>query len=128
MQHQSFDSHCETLPRTDPSRLQDGDSPVELVRLFYIVVVRVLAYHRRHRIPASTLLLKSAKAVARRMGCLYCLLKKEIEEMEVTVPWDERGPKVCVILDLEFESFFEAAFERLVLVERKVISEWAIGV
>ena len=106
--------------------LEEHDLAVGLVRLFFQVVMQMLGHHRRHRIPASALLLQSAQAVAGRMGFLFVLLKDTMKIMSVTVPWDEHGPNVVVILDLKNESLFEAAFERMLQVERRVTSELGI--
>lgn len=96
--------------------------------LFFQVVMQMLAYHRRHRIPATALLLQSAQAVASRMGRLYFLLKPTMDVMGTTVPWDERGPPLITILRPEYERMFEMAFERMAQMERRATSEWAIDV
>ena len=123
MQQEPYTSASQTLRRVEGEQ----DSAVELVRLFFKVVVQMWSYHRRHRIRASALLLQAAQVVADRMGFLYVLLKEQIKIMNVMVPWGERGPLVKTVLDLTFESFYEAAFERLVQVERMATSELDIS-
>ena len=97
------------------------------MRLFFKVVVQMATYHRRRRIRASALLLRSAQVVADRMGFLCVLLKEQMKVMDVLVPWGEEGPLVSTLLDSTFESFHEAAFERLELVERMVTSGLGIN-
>ena len=124
MQQEPYTSASQTLRRADG----EHDSAVELVRLFFKVVMQMVAYHRRHRIRASALLLQSAQVVADRMGFLYVLLKEQIKIVNVLVPWGEKGPLVRRLLDSTFESFYEAAFERLELVEQMVVSKLGINV
>ena len=107
--------------------LEEHDLAVGLVRLFFQVVMQMLGHHRRHRIPASALLLQSAQAVAVRMGFLSVLLQDAMKIMSVTVPWDEHGPTIVMILDMKYESLFEAAFERMLQVERRVTSEMGVS-
>lgn len=123
MQQEPYTSASQTLRRADG----DHDSAVELVRLFFKVVLQMVRYHRRHRIRASALLLQSAQVVADRMGFLCVLLKEQMEIMDVLVPWGEEGPLVSTLLDSSFESFHEEAFERLELVERMVTSDLGIN-
>ena len=61
------------------------------------------------------------------MGFLCVLLKEQMEIMNVLVPWGEEGPLVSTLLDSTCESFHEAAFERLELVERMVTSDLGIN-
>ena len=97
------------------------------MRLFFQVVMQILAYHRRHRIPASALLLKSAQAVASRMGDLCQLLRNTMEVLGMRVPWDGNGPSAVFVLDLKNESFFEGTLERMLQVEQRVASGWAMN-
>lgn len=102
------------------------DSAVELVSLFYQVVMQILKHHRRHDIPASALLIQSAQAAASRMGRLYVLLKPMMDVVGVTVPWGDCGPSVTEMLDLKSERNFERALERMAQVERGVTFEWNV--
>lgn len=128
MQQQPYTSLTHSLRRTGTPALENCDSAVELVSLFFQVVMQMLAHHRRHRIPASAFLLQSAQAVASRMGRLFVLLEDTMLVMGATVPWDERGPPVVAILRPEYESMFGMAFERMAQMERRATSEWAINI
>ncbi len=123
MLQQPYTSLCKNLRRSDTLPSEDCDSAVQLVSLFFQVVMEMLAHHRRHRIPASALLIQSAQAVACRMGCLYVLLKPMMDAGDVTVPWDERGPSVVTMLDLKCERIFEEALKRMALLEGRVTAE-----
>ena len=124
MQEQPYTSLSQTLhrrPSTSTSTSGDSDSSaVELVSLFFQVVMKMQTHHRDH---PSALLRQSAQALAGRMGRLYVLLKPTMDAMGVTVPWDERGPPVVALLDLECERGFLAVFGRLMEVERRAASE-----
>lgn len=120
MQQEPYTSMSQTLWRTGTSISKQYDSAVELVSLFYQVVMEILAHHRRRRIPASDLLIQSAQAVAKRMGCLYVLLKPTMDAMGVSVSWNECGPNVSRILNSKFEGTFKQAFESMAQVERMV--------
>ena len=120
MLQQPYTSLCQNLRRSDTFPSEDRDSAVQLVSLFFQVVMEMLAHHRRHRIPASALLIQSAQAVACRMGCLYVLLKPMMDFEGVTVPWDERGPSVVTILDLKCERIFGEALEKMAQLEERV--------
>lgn len=119
MQQQPYISLHQTPRRRITSSLEGDVSAVELVSLFFQVVMEMLAHHHRHRIPASVLLLQSAKAVASRMGDLYVLLRPTTDVMGVTALWDERGPEVVTVLDLKRRRMFEGALEKLAQVERR---------
>ena len=105
----------------------EDSSAVELVRLFFMVVLRVRKHHRRQRIPASGLLKESARAVAERMGGLVVLLKGGMRALGVRVPWGEGGPVVGTILGGGYERVYEAAFERLGEVERSLGLEFGVA-
>ena len=130
MQQQPYTSLCETLHGpTGTSSFDDRyDSAVELVSLFYQVVMQILRHHRYHDIPASALLIQSAQAVASRMGCLYILLKPTIDMRGMTVPWGERGPSFTRVLDLKSERGFEKALDTMAQMERSVVPDLTISV
>ena len=129
MQQGPYTAACQNLRRGAETPTSSGghghahcDSAVELVRLFFLVVLQIRAHHLRHSIPPSALLKQSAQAVADRMGRLYVLLKDYMKILRVTVPWDEHGPGVVAILEMDCEPTYEAAFGRLAQVERTVAS------
>ena len=121
MQQPLYTALCQTLRSTGTFSLANRyDSAVELVSLFYQVVVQIVKHHRHYAILESVFLVQSAQAVASRMGRLYVLLKLRMDVVGVTVPWDDRGPSVTEILDSKSERVFERALERMAQVERGV--------
>ena len=86
--------------------------------------MKMQTYHRDHRIPPSALLRQSAQAVAGRMAHLFVLLKPAMDAVGATVPWDERGPPVVTVLDLECERGFRAVLDKMMEVERRAALEW----
>ena len=120
MQQEPYLSASQTLRPAAPA---DRDSATELVRLFYRVVLQILAHHRRRRIPASNLLLQSAQAVACRMGGLAMLLKGGMRRCGMPMPWGEGGPAVDLVLDPTLEWFFEETLERMLWAENGVVAE-----
>ena len=128
MQQQPCPSLSQTPRRTGASAAGGHGSAVELVSLFFHVVMQMLAHHRRHRMPASALLLRSAQAVASRMGHLYVLLGPAMDDVGVAVPWAERGPNVVAILDLKQRRMLEGTLEKLAQTERRVLSEEAVNI
>ncbi len=51
-----------------------------------------------------------------------------MEVLGIRVPWDGNGPSAVFILDLKNESFFERTLERMLQVEQRVASGWAVDI
>ena len=62
------------------------------------------------------------------MGGLLVLLGDEMRSCRVSVPWGQSGPSAVFVLDPRLESTFEAALERMVWVERRLVSEFGVDV
>ena len=114
MQHEPFISMSQTLGYPPDS----NKTGVEVVLLYYRVVVFALKACRKNRVSMSAVLSESAQIVAWRMGGVFEMMKGKMQLFGMEVPWDERGPLVDKVLDLEHERYFESHLERMLHVEQ----------